>query len=728
MYNFDPNSLPDARALSPASGAVPATLDRGIDFRSVMDTVWRRRLFVGKAVVATVLLAVLFVVLVPRTYTSAALLTIDPRGLQVIEKEVTPRGGQTPDVNVAVVETQTRVLISDSVLRRVVEKERLHEDVNFSGASDSALEAIKSIARYLLSRSHSSDPAVRALTTLQDSVRAWAAKNSYVINLSVTTKDARLSARLAQSVIESFQEVQLANHKDAARRSSESLLARLQELKDRVGRAEAEVQRFKAQGNIVGANGQLVHEQQLTELSNQLAAARMRTTDLRARYELTQRLVKSGAILDNSADALKSPVIAQLRARYAEVKQQEDDFAANLGTRHPLLQSLRSQTASLRQQITAELTRIAQVTRTDYEQAVASDRDLEQRLGARVSEAASLNQAIVQMRELEREAQASRAVYESFLNRAREMLEQQEIDTTNTVVISPAIPPQKPNGIPPILLVFVAAFVGFNVGGLAAVARDRFGGAEIQVPIAKAKTPRGIKSHAGLPVLAILPQPSIESFGGHRQGGSDSPFVADFPPEAKAVGASKAIYELYDRLRAAGPRSSPHVLLVTALDEEIGKSCVALGIALASTCRGEKVLLVDSDPKAVLSHAVGRPSALGFEDVLTLHVPLTAAILKLPPANVAMLTNKTSDKARPVLTRSTVHEMLIAPSSQYDLIVIDGGIATANPSSPALAGAATNAIFVTKEKSARGNAMDKLRSALGPDAEKIVGAVVMVAK
>ncbi len=87
MYNFDPNSLPDARALSPASGAVPATLDRGIDFRSVMDTVWRCRLFVGKAVVATVLLAVLFVVLVPRTYTSAALLTIDPRGLS----------GMTPD-------------------------------------------------------------------------------------------------------------------------------------------------------------------------------------------------------------------------------------------------------------------------------------------------------------------------------------------------------------------------------------------------------------------------------------------------------------------------------------------------------------------------------------------------------------------------------------------------------------------------------------------------------
>jgi Mrp family chromosome partitioning ATPase len=338
------------------------------------------------------------------------------------------------------------------------------------------------------------------------------------------------------------------------------------------------------------------------------------------------------------------------------------------------------------------------------------------------------------MRELEREAQASRAAFEAFLDRSRKMREQPEIDTTHTVVISPAMPPLESNGIPPILLVLVAGVVGLNLGGLAAVARDRSGGFEFPALIAKArwrtntKKLRVMKSHAGLSVLAVLPQPSVESFGGNRSGGSDSPFVADFPPEAKAVGASKAIYELYDRLRAAGPRGTPHVLLVTSLDEEIGKSCVALGIALASTCRGEKVLLVDGDPNAVLSHAVGRPSALAFEDVLTLHVPLTAAILKLAPANVAMLNNKTSDKARPVLSRSTVHEMLIAPSSQYDLIVIDGGIAGANPSSPALAGAATNAIVVTSEKSARGNAMTKLRSALGPDAEKVVGAVVMVGK
>jgi uncharacterized protein involved in exopolysaccharide biosynthesis/Mrp family chromosome partitioning ATPase len=720
MYNYDPNSLPSAMPLTRTPEGVPVGSDQGLGLHEILDTLWRRRVFVAKVTAGMLLLAVLFVLLVPPRFTATAQLTVDPRGLQVMDNEVTPRGGSTPDVNAAVVETHTRILVSDSVLRRVVESERLDADPDFNGLSEGIVGELRRIAKHLLGRLPLS-PQMQALQVLQDSVRARATKDSYVISLSVTTTEPQKSARLAQAIIDAYQQVLAVNRKDVAGRTSGALAARLEQLKERVATAEAKVQSFKAETNIIGANGQLVHEQQLSDLSNQLTAARVRSAELRARYEQMERLAKTGAVPDTSSDAMRSPVIAQLRGRYAEVKQLEDDYRINLGERHPLLISARTQVDSLRRQIVEELKRVAAVARTDYEQALSSERDLIQKMESLVSNAASLNQHIVQLRELEREAQASRAVYESFLNRTREVREQQDIDSTNTTVITPAIPPSKPNGLPPILLVIVAGAVGLNLGGLAAVARERFGGA-YRLPD---PAPRLVEP-SSLPVLAVLPQPRLDAISGGTQGdGGGTSLIVDFPPESHATGVSRAIYQLYDKLCEGRPKGSPNVVLVMSADDSVGKSCVALSLALAAGRRGEAALLVDGDPAAVLSHSIGRPTALGFQDVLNRYVPPDAAIQKLTPTNVAMLTNRTTDKARLELTGKAVIQMLIEPLSQLDLIVIDGGIAGNNPNGRALASAATGVIVVVQDRTRRADAIDRLQHALGAEAAKVVGAVVM---
>jgi len=80
---------------------------------------------------------------------------------------------------------------------------------------------------------------------------------------------------------------------DAARQISQSLSARLNELKNRVRDAEERAEAFKAHNNIVGASGQLVNEQQLSELNNQLGAARARTAEAKARLDQVERLQQS---------------------------------------------------------------------------------------------------------------------------------------------------------------------------------------------------------------------------------------------------------------------------------------------------------------------------------------------------------------------------------------------------------------------------------------------------
>jgi polysaccharide biosynthesis transport protein len=73
--------------------------------------------------------------------------------------------------------------------------------------------------------------------------------------------------------------------------------------------------------------------------------------------------------------------------------------------------------------------------------------------------------AFVKWRELEREAEASRAVYESFLGRAREMREQERLDTTNVRILSDAQPPQDRSWPPRRLIILLAGLMLGILGG-----------------------------------------------------------------------------------------------------------------------------------------------------------------------------------------------------------------------------------------------------------------------
>src|SRR5213076_783002 len=129
------------------------------------------------------------------------------------------------------------------------------------------------------------------------------------------------------------------------------------------------------------------------------------------------------------------------------------------------------------------------------ERAQANERALEANLETLKQSAISTNQASVQLRELEREVEASRSVYQSFLVRARETGEQQSIDSTNARVISKATPPRDKSWPPRGLLLAIALFVGLGVGTGAGLMREYFD--------ESVHTRQQLEDLTALPVLAV---------------------------------------------------------------------------------------------------------------------------------------------------------------------------------------------------------------------------------
>ncbi len=431
-----------------------------IDFGKTLSTLWRGKWTIAASALVALVLALVFIAVAPRQYTAATQILIDPTDLLAVGNGTTP-SAPLSDAGLLQVESQVRVLGSDAVLRRVVKGLNLDEDPEFAGAR-SPLRALGDDFLALIGirkDAFSDDRTLAALTELKRRVIVKRDERTYVVEVDVTTRDPEKSARIANAIADAYLAEQTQIRADAARQVSQSLSGRLKDLRDRVREAEEKIEAYKAQNNMVGANGQLVSEQQLTEMNNQLGAARARTAEAKARLDqvtLVQRIKdENGAF----PAALLSPTITALRGQYAEVMRREAEEMTTLGPRHPAVLDIQAQADRLRRMIDSEIDRTAVASRTEYESAKTSEQIIANNLKVLEGTTVDTNQAMVGLRELEREAQASRDIYQAFLARARETGEQQQIDTKNIRVISKADMPLRRSSPPPSLLIALGAML-----------------------------------------------------------------------------------------------------------------------------------------------------------------------------------------------------------------------------------------------------------------------------
>jgi len=450
-----------------ASSEAGPNTSRSIDVATAWSLIRRRKMSIAATVIGALIGMGLFVVLTTPQYTAVTQILIDPSDLRAVDNSLTP-ANQMPEAVVIQVETQVRVLTSDNVLRRVVAGERLDRDEEFIGGYSSLpRQLINSLLAMGGVETPKSDATLTALNELHRRIKAKRAERTYVVDLAITTREREKSVRLANAVARAYLQEQTTARADAARRVSESLSARLAELQDRVRQAERRVEEFKARNNIVGASGQLVNEQQLSEVNNQLVTARARTAEARSRFEQVQKLQKSGAEVGAVTEAVQSQTITALRSQYAEIARREAEMVMQLGTKHPSVAEIQAQARGLRRLITEEVNRIADSARNDFDRARASEESLAASLDVLKRNAITTNEALVSLRELERDVQVSRAVYESFLVRARETGEQERLDTKNVRVISEADLPLRrswPPGNLPLALFAIAIGVIAGIG------------------------------------------------------------------------------------------------------------------------------------------------------------------------------------------------------------------------------------------------------------------------
>ena len=424
------------RDVAPGFGAVG-----DFDLGRLWSVLWNGKGTILLSIVVALLLAAAFVLLAPRKYTATTQILMDPMDLRAAQADVSTTIPQS-DAAVLQVESQARVIGSDNILRRVVESEGLDHDPEFESGAKSQAEI-----------------PLTALNNLRKHVDIKRPERTYVIEVSVTSEDPVKAARIANAIAQTYLTEQTEVRANAARQVSQSLSGRLKELQEPLRASENKVEAYKSSHNIVGANGELVNEQQLVNLNTELSAARARTDQAKGRLEQIENVQRSKTDIGAFPEAVQSATITALRTQYTDILRREAEQKSSLGERHPAVMEIEAQAERVHKLIEDEVNRIAVSANTEYESAKTSEGLMAQKVDALKNTAESTNQSLVGLRELEREAQANRTVYESFLVRARETGEQEQIDTKNIRIISRADPPLTRSSPPPSLLIGLAAMV-----------------------------------------------------------------------------------------------------------------------------------------------------------------------------------------------------------------------------------------------------------------------------
>jgi uncharacterized protein involved in exopolysaccharide biosynthesis len=571
---------------------------------------WHMRMIATLAV-ATVVVAGLALAILPPKYKAITVVLVDPRQPRVTASEAVLSG---IGADAAAVESQVELIQSSALARRVIAKLALDQDPEF--ATRSLIDALRGAVSSLFGAAGDDDATRlnRLVYRFQTGLSVQRRGLTYILEVGYSSIDPRKAQRISSAVADAYLEDQRTRRSSVTADASGWLGGRIDELRQRLERSERAVANYKASNSIVNVTqGNKLIARQIEDITQQIALARSRKAEAQGRLDQVKDVTRQPEHTAGLVEVLQSPVVAQLRTQYAEVARQEADFRAIYGDRHPSIVAIRAQATDLKRQIDREIARVVDGIKNDYQVAKSREAALEAELAALRSRADAQQQTDVRLNELEREAQSDRALYEAFLNRAKETGEQQSLQIAEARIASPALVPIKPERPPALLLLAAAAILGLLLGiGLVLILeqlRRTFRSAE------------EVEQTLGVRTLGVLPE---QVAGGDADLKRAVRYVIDRPTSDYAG----SLWSLMTRLQRTQSQRQREVLAVVSAVANEGKSTLASNLALAYAASGLKTLLVDSDRYAMSVTSAFGLNRPGLNEVLEGRVKLADALVR----------------------------------------------------------------------------------------------------
>lgn len=486
-------------------------------------------------------------------------------------------------------------------------------------------------------------------------------RDSRVMRVTAVTDDPATSARLVNTLVREFVDGQLQARLDATKEATLWLSLRVAELREQVERSEAAVEAARARIAEETGQGVDVTRQQLQSLNGALSQARARRSAVASDLERLETELAGGGDLDTVPEIRASEVVQGLRARLAGLRAQDAGLAASVASSHPARARIIRRIAELQEAIRQEARRIAETMRNQLESARSSEAALVQEVREleRLAERQSVSD--VELRQLQREAEANRALYENFLARLKETSEQQKLEEPEARVLSPAEPPLSAEMASRNRLLMRSGVVGVILGIGIIFLLERLNNTFRTAP--------EIEEATGLRVSGLLP-----ALGRRVRRRS----VVEHLSNKRTSSLSEAVRNLRTSIFLANVDDPPRSVMVTSSLPGEGKSTTSMLLALVSRQMGRSAIIVDCDLRrpSLTDLFENRVGSSGLVSVLEGETSLEDAVDVEPSTGLHALMARdagarAASNAADLLSSRRFGELLDELERLYDLVILD---------------------------------------------------------
>ncbi|MER8529633.1 MULTISPECIES: exopolysaccharide biosynthesis protein [unclassified Mesorhizobium] len=648
-------------------------VDAQTPFHQLLITIARRKWFLLAMVILGGVLAGLAGFVRPVLFEATAQVIVDAPG-----RNAAPGGADSAQEMLdASIDDHLTMLSSQGHLRRLVAALRETKIGNIAEQGDVGnsraapvggnLQNIRTFAAGLLERiwpqgrPEAADAA--ELKALRKGMRVGQELRSRVITVGFTDDDPARAALVANTFVQVYIDDLAQKRRASDRLELASIVASLPVVQSDLAKATDRLEKYRLSHGAVDQGAADNAAKETAELSQQISLSKADLSATESHLQHIEALREEGASVAALAEAIGSPVLADMAARQAN-----DNADAGLST-------------AINGEIEQGTARIA-AEGNIYRAQIAALEGRKNVLDAVVADTAG---RLSGLRALEPQVSILTQRYNQLLTQQQDLVQRIATPLPGVSILSAAWPPTNPKTLPPIFLIPPGMIVFGLIGGVFVLVRSRLnqtlrGGAEAEAALR-------------VPCLGLIPEaPTI-----HAKR------LQQLVLGQQNCSYSRAVTSLLVTvaLNKARGRAS-HVILVTSSVRHDGKTELAWSLALAATRLGGRVLFLDLDGTGArltnefLNEFGAFKPHKSFGDYMSDRCPLHDAVTGMPEIGIDFMALAPSEDLLPQL--SMIDGSLVTDElrSMYSIVIINGPLGLGGPEARLLTGWADAVLFAVR--------------------------------